>query len=280
MAVMENVIGNVTPTMESKLSSLENKGYCFFDLSDRACLREISNLVEQCLPRPILQFHESNLTIDAQVELVLQITNRIASSDLVTKLLFHERAFFMSLLGPDIDVQSKPHLRLSRPSTASDLIGWHRDSFYGNSPLEMNVWFPLAELQGDAGLMLVSGSHVVPSENIRDVEETDDFKKTITKGSSANKIGFQYSPKTDDSIVGMKSEGVHLLQPKFGEAILFFGCMIHKAQNVSPVSRASIDVRVKHALAATETKAHYYKPLCRGLISTCADAFLGHQQRL
>ncbi len=276
---VESATENSASGMISKIASLEKLGYCLFDFSDLACLKELISLVEQALPRPIPQFHESNLSIDAQVELILEITNRVAESNLVTKLLFKERAFFTSLLGPDIDVQAKPHLRLSRPNANSEMIGWHRDSFYGNSPLEMNIWFPLAELKPGSGLALVSGSHVVPSVNIRTIEETDDFKKTITRGSSANKIGFQYSPKTDDSIAGLNHQTVHLVQPKLGQAIFFFGCMIHKAQNTSSVSRASIDARIKHPFTPTETKNEYYKPLCRGLIAECAKAFEGPQSR-
>lgn len=277
MESFQEITGSELSAKESReiqiARNLGEQGFSFFDFTDAKALQEIVDLVELRSPTPLSSFHESTLTLDEQMSLIKSLTDEIEKSQLVNKLLQGERNLFSYLLGADVDIQSRPHLRISRPKAESELIGWHRDSFYGNSPLEMNIWFPLMPLREGAGLALVPGSHREGSTNVRFVEEQDSFKKNVTKGSVANTIGFVYAPKTDDSIANLDPKNVRVLRPQFGKGIIFFGCMIHRGQNLSSRARASVDTRVKHALTATQTKDGYYMPLYRGVISDCSQEF-------
>lgn len=255
-------------------NSLKSLGYTLFDFSDLSAFREVVALVSRDAGQPLETIRDSSLSFDEHTRFIKSLTDSLESSRCVNRLLEREKAFISKLLGPDVDIQTRPHLRISRPKMESEAIGFHRDIFYGNSPFEMNIWFPLLPLNDGAGLELVAGSHVEPSRNERVIAETDEFKKTVTKGSVANSIGFVYAPKVDDSIANLDPQRIHLIRPRVGQAVLFFGCMIHRGRNQSDTVRISIDTRVKHASTNTSTKTGYYMPLFRGPISECVQRFV------
>ncbi|OGR84389.1 MAG: hypothetical protein A2901_08215 [Elusimicrobia bacterium RIFCSPLOWO2_01_FULL_54_10] len=215
----------------------------------------------------------AGLMQDEHTLLVKKINDKIMESRLVRDLIRENSGTFERFLGPAIDIQAAPHLRLSRPRLESDLVGWHRDSFYGNKPWEVNVWFPVFKLLPGAGLRILPGSQREPSRNVRDATDSDPFRAGVKKGSLAHQIGHVYSPKIDDTLAAMKIEDTDLIAPKVGQAIFFFGSCAHKAQNHSSGVRVSIDLRMKNAYAASGTRTGYYEPLCRGPVELCTESF-------
>lgn len=259
---------------KQNLLELEKDGFTVLSFSKLASIFEMQAIVRDILNCEPTELHRQKSSQDDHIELIETVTNKIASSDLVSKLVKANVDHFIRILGPDIDIQAVPHVRISRPDNESDLIDWHRDTFYGNMPWEMNLWFPLFPLHSGAGLRILTESHLKPSTNIREIKDIDPFRSAVTKGSPANKIGYLYSPKIDDTISNMKLDQIKLLSPRVGEAILFFGCMVHKAENASNYTRISIDLRIRNAHTKTNTKADYYKPLSRGVIDKCTSQFL------
>lgn len=259
---------------EEMVLSLERNGFIVLPLLNKKPLLKLQKVVRSFFDCEPDEWHNKNVNQDDHISLVKEITDKISESGLTAELIRSNVDTFIQLLGPDIDIQIVPHLRISRPQKESDLINWHRDTFYGNLPWEMNLWFPLFPLHSGAGLRILAGSHLKPSMNIREVKDTDPFRSTVIKGSLANQIGYLYSPKTDDTIANMKLSQAKLISPQVGAAILFFGYMVHKAENTSTHTRISIDLRIRNAHTKTNTKEGYYKPLSRGLIDRCVSQFL------
>ena len=74
---------------------------------------------------------------------------------------------------------------------------------------------------------------------------------------------------------GIRIEDTVLVSPKIGQGILFFGCLLHRAQNFSNKTRISLDVRLCNSYAPRCEKPGYYEPLYRGLIHRCVRNFQG-----
>ena len=71
----------------------------------------------------------------------LELLQFIHESQIYLEVLTENLAVFESLLGPDLDAQVEPHLRIARPGKYQDNIGFHSDIDYGNTSYEMNCVF-------------------------------------------------------------------------------------------------------------------------------------------
>ena len=220
-------------------------------------------------------WHLKKATEKEHFALVRSVTEAIQESGLVARLLRNNFDKFTHLLGPDIDMQTAPHVRISRPGQSSDFVAWHRDTFYGNSPWEMNVWFPIFELKKGAGLMIVAGSHRMPSREIETVDQDYGLEQAVKKGSVINRLGYPHTPKRDRVIATLKPSQVAVVRPRVGQAVIFFGCSAHKAANESSSTRVTVDLRVKNTHAPTNTKPGYYVPLHRGVLAETVAKFEG-----
>lgn len=242
---------------------------------NRTWLDEIQKAVRAHFSDDPTLWHENTAVSQLDhLHLAKKINVAIAQGDFVKKLLADNLAPFREIVGPNLDIQATPHLRISRPEKEEDLVDWHRDSFYGNAPWEMNLWFPLFALEEGAALLFVEGSHLTPSRNIRVAKDANEFRSSVTAGSVAHDMGYVYLPKTDDTIVNMNPAQVRCLSPDVGSGVFFFGCGIHRAQNLSKHTRVTLDVRIRDAHTPTTTKPGYYQPLCRSVVSRCANEFL------
>lgn len=256
------------------LNSLSKNGYTIVKFENPNWLFKIQEHVKKSFHHNPTEWHKQDITLDSHIEKVKHVGDQIAQQDYCTKLMQENLTPYLTFLGPDIDIQAAPHFRVSRPELESDLVDWHRDTFYGNTPWEVNLWFPVFPLGEGSGLKLLPGSHVLPSRNVREIQDADEFRSQVKKGSTANQIGYVYLPKTDDTISSLKHSQVIMLSPQVGEAVFFFGCMVHRAQNLSKLTRVSIDLRLRSHFAPTQTRPGYYKTLSKGIVETCVQEFL------
>ncbi len=259
------------------MAGLLKHGFVIIDLNQPAIISEIQHLVKKNLD--LQKFSDRTLDFDTYAMTVKSAVDEIAKSELVKKLLETKKELITSLCGPDVDYQGYPHLRISRPDAKTDTSGWHRDTFYGNSPYEVNWWFPVFDLPQGSGLRFLPGSHRMPAKNVRPAVVPEDVaqQRKVERGSVANQIGFLYAPQTEDLIVEMKPDEDTLLAPKVGQAIVFFASTLHAGATGTNTNspRVSIDIRVRNCYAPTNTKPGFYVPLFRGLVSECANQFLG-----
>ena len=255
------------------LDSFTKNGFVVQEFKNKNRLFEAQQLVHSQFPCDPLKWHQQNVSPEEHVIRVKKTLDALLASNLVPGVIQENKDEFISVLGPDMDVQASPHVRITRPEVEGDAVDWHRDSFYGSTVWELNVWFPLFPLGKGAGIRILPGSHAMPSCNVRDGQDPNAFRKTVAKGSVAHQIGFVYAPKTDDTLANMNPTDTVLLSPDFGSFVMFFGCAIHKGQNQSSLTRVSVDVRIKNSFTPTNTRAGYYQCLSRSVLANVAQQF-------
>lgn len=244
------------------MENLVLNGYQIVNFDCLEQIFEIQNIIKETLGCDPTDFHTNDIERDDYLILVNEAKNKIVKKQLIKQILLKKIDYLRNILGPDIDMQADIHLRVSRPNKDTDLVGWHRDTFYGNSYWEINLWFPIFPLEKETGLLLIDKSHFLPSKNIRVIGGTEASSQSI-KGSLANKLGYAYLTKTDDVIAARNENDTKLITPQLGQCVVFLGYMAHRAQNKSHKTRVSTDLRLKSMLAPTQTRPGYFQPLTR-----------------
>jgi glycosyltransferase involved in cell wall biosynthesis len=181
-------------------------------------------------------------------------------------------AFFRAFIGPDLHIQSKPYLRIVRPGHGGDNIGYHRDTFYGQSPYEVTVFCALTDLDARGALRFVPGSHVLPDSNFGIVPAG---KAPWGKGSQKHLLGFPYAPKkiTADIDADLRPVPTHV-----GQAIVFSPSLIHgQVMNDMESTRVSVDLRLIESFAPIKFRLDLsqrgYVPLHESAITNVARRY-------
>lgn len=159
------------------------------------------------------------------------------------KCIAEHLEYFRRLIGSDMHIQSDPYLRISRPGVATDNIGFHRDTWYGDTPYEVSCWIPLTDTDMGNCLQVSPKSHVWaekahPTERIA--------RPDVEKGSPKHGLGFIYDPpKKLVSSVPMTP-----VPMKVGQMLVFPLSLLHGQQvNTSAYTRFSVDCRLANSLA-------------------------------
>jgi ectoine hydroxylase-related dioxygenase (phytanoyl-CoA dioxygenase family) len=178
---------------------------------------------------------------------------------------------FIEVLGPDIDVQRSPYLRLARPGRPADNVGFHRDTVYGGSSYEVSVFIPFVDVGAGATLQVEPGSHGKSDAEIP-FRRTED--PSVVKGSARHQLGYPYAPQVLDAGYRAALQPVPLM---CGEVLLFTLALLHgSVVNASETTRWSSDVRLKNAFApvGARASAEIYMPMCRSAVTQAAEAYL------
>lgn len=140
-------------------------------------------------------------------------------------------------------IQTNLYLRATRPTAdkETESIGWHRETFYGSNMEKcVNIWTPILGVNKKNTLRFIPNSQNIPESEIL-VSQIND--EVTIKGSTGNKIGFQYSPKIIVGGVDL-NKATALNVPNFNSA-LFPGLLVHgSAQNFSQNIRFSVDFQI------------------------------------
>ncbi|OGT36783.1 MAG: hypothetical protein A3F12_00680 [Gammaproteobacteria bacterium RIFCSPHIGHO2_12_FULL_38_14] len=257
--------------MDDNFKKLFENGYLIVNFKNTKYLNLIQTAIQSIFCFDPTLMHQKNIDDDQYLKFVKQAKDSLVEKDYVKNLLLDNIHVFSALFGPDIDFQYNIHLRISRPNHEGDFVNWHRDTFNGNTYWEVNFWFPVFPLEKNSGLAIIESSHSAVPKNIRFIEDRNDFRKKVTKGSIANELGYIYAPKVDDTIANLDTTKIKLLTPEIGQVVVFFGHAIHRAFNDSQKTRISIDTRLKSVHSPTNTKLGYYRPLSRGCVSLYAE---------
>ena len=218
-------------------------------------VREARQKLQGILGGAIETYHERVPNEDLErhakaLEVVKDIPKRIIKADL---------PYFQWLVGIDLHLQARPFLRIARPGIATDNIGLHRDTWYGDTPYEISVWIPLTETNEGSALRVAPGSHVW-SEKEYPVERFE--RPDVEKGSAKHALGFIYNPPKRL----VKEPKTIPLPVKPGQMIVFSLALLHGQKvNTSVLTRVSMDCRLANSLApialARSRDANYYERL-------------------
>ena len=95
------------------------------------------------------------------------------------------------LFGLDLDIQSYPTLRISRPNIRDDNLQMHRDIEYGASIYEHSLWTPLHDVKPGGGMKLLPESVYGGYDGYEFIDQTSKFEK----GSKKINLGFSTHSK-------------------------------------------------------------------------------------
>lgn len=210
-------------------------------------------------------------------DIQVQLTQFFRAEQFSHKIITAQLELFKALLGPDLNIQSQPYLRITRPRKPQDNIGYHRDTFYGCSPFEISVLVPYANVPAEGSLAVLSGSHTRPESDFptQQVQNPE-----VEKGSARHQIGFLYAPKLIDPAYTTNMRPIPL---KLGEALVFSLATVHgSVENRGQTSRWSSDIRLVNALApvSPSLKPGYYQKLCRSAVTEIAEAYSQSQSAI
>ena len=90
-------------------------------------------------------------------ELRMKIFDEINAGDhefikLISKDIFDD---LVSILGPDISVQKKLNFSIHMPGDSSSVLDIHSDTWSGESPFQLNLWFPLTSAEETNSMFLL-----------------------------------------------------------------------------------------------------------------------------
>lgn len=203
-------------------------------------------------------------------DLQIQLTHFFRTQRFGPQIIAAQLNFFQALLGRDLNVQSNPYLRITRPHKPQDNIGYHRDTFYGGSPFELSVLIPYVDVPAASALSVLPGSHLRPESDFptQQVQSTE-----VTKGSPKHQLGFLYAPKLIDPACLQPMKPIPL---KLGDLLVFSLATVHGSkENQGHSCRWSSDVRVVNALAPIDLSMRptYYEPLSRSVVTEAAETY-------
>jgi hypothetical protein len=215
-------------------------------------------------------YHRLELDEDRHTEIQFQLTTMYRQRDFARKIAEPNLSLLTALAGGDLDIQTQPFLRITRPGRPQDNVGYHRDTFYGDSPWALNISVPFVTVPAEAALCMLSGSHVWQEADVPFVQEQS---ADVSKGSVRHQLGFVYAPKLIDPEVTARVEPVAL---ELGHAVVFSGAIVHgTAANNAATCRWTSDVRFINALAPYNENQRdgYYAPLCRTAMTRVARTY-------
>jgi len=217
-------------------------------------------------------YHETAENDADHTEMQLQLAKYFREQRFGPSIVEGQLSFFQQFIGPDLQVQQEPYLRITRPQKPNDNIDFHRDTFYGSSAFELSVWVPFVDLPIESTLSVISGSNVRPDSDFPTTTEVNP-NPAIVKGSDIHKLGFPYATK---KIVSARLSGLKPVPVRLGEAIIFTVATIHGSSiNSGDRTRWSTDVRVSNIMAPIDLSGlpDYYEPLCVSVVTERALAY-------
>ena len=136
-----------------------------FDLSNenKVRLKEINSLflshAQHYAPNlDALENLHAFISEDELTELQFTLNKLLHENQLLFPIFINEEFIINNLFGVDVDIQSYPHLRISRPNVKEDNVGFHRDIEYGASIHEFSLWVPLHNIPQGSGMSIYPDS--------------------------------------------------------------------------------------------------------------------------
>jgi sporadic carbohydrate cluster 2OG-Fe(II) oxygenase len=254
-------------------------GWCVIPLRDSSRVQIAAQQMTQHLQKllktsdvTLTNYHQFVENDGRHTEIQAEMTAWYRAQKFGQSIIQANLEIFKELVGNDLNVQSQPYLRITRPAKPQDNIGYHRDTFYGGSPYEVSVLIPFVQIPAESSVRVISGSHRQP-ESKYPTDQT--FSEDVAKGSTKHQLGFLYAPKVIRASALLDSDLVAVpLNP--GQALMFSLSTVHgSTENRGATTRWSSDIRVMNALAPVDLSLRptYYEPLCRCAVTREAGKY-------
>ena len=240
------------------MARLETTGYLLKLLDNSECVFDIRENLEILLKKKVSAeatletYHEFILDDDENTKIHYELTQLFWSEQWHLEIFKKNKDFFHGLVGSDLDIQAKPHLRLARPVKPQDNIGFHRDTDYGASAYELSCLISLTNVNQLEAIKLIPGSHSLSEINVTAIKNKDS-----EKGSINHQLGVPYFLKTlaDESL----KEKLIPIPMKIGEILCFSLAVVHGQEiNSGSDTRWSFDARIKNSFIKSGSRSDYY----------------------
>lgn len=186
----------------SKISSFKKKGYIYVsNKSIQKDLKKIQKIVKEIYNEK--DEYYTHLSYDEFYALNLKTLERIKQKINVKSLQKKALDTVKDNLGlnDSFKVSSFISLMITRPSKnkatldEAEFVGLHRENFYGDPKYmnyQINLWFPIFDVNRLQNFKFIEGSHSIPDEKIKFVKKPNSYVKRY---SNAHKCGINYAPK-------------------------------------------------------------------------------------
>lgn len=121
----------------------------------------------------------------------------------------------------DIMVQYMPYLRLARPGKPEVNIDYLKNKQYGQTPYELAVNVPFADVDEDAALRVISGSHRQP-EDVHSARQGTEYN--VAKGSPAPISGNPDASRRVSALEGVRTVPLAM---RVGQAALVSPALVY-----------------------------------------------------
>ncbi|WP_448249248.1 hypothetical protein [Thalassotalea agariperforans] len=253
----------------------QDEGYFIHEFKQLSALDEIQKLCTSLCRETfktefteLAKYHELVISAEQHDKFQFLVYQKINELKLHQQFVSDNIDFFISIIGPDIDLQTNTYLRISRPGQELDNIGMHRDTDYGNSAFEISISLPLITQTQGCGLNIVPKSHLLTEHIVEQVNRED-----VEKGTNKNEMGFLYAPK---HLKNLQDEQLKNISLPFGSGLGFSLGLIHGQKvNTSNMTRWSIDFRFKNSFhpMTKNLKKGYYTNFNRGSVTALAEVY-------
>jgi ectoine hydroxylase-related dioxygenase (phytanoyl-CoA dioxygenase family) len=249
---------------EQFVHAIETEGYVVADLPDATPVRYVREALRQEL-RNILSnrtveletYHELDLSDEDHLQVHARIAAFARKNQVSKLILLAQLPFFKQIFGPDVAMTCRDNVRIARPGKEIDVFGLHRDSDYGNTAYEVNLFIPFVRLDDKSGLSVVPRSHSLDQDadfRIKKVKHP-----TITEGSPRHQLGFMHTANVIDNLseIMVRVGCDKPLTPPLavGQTLAFAPHLIHGQDvNAGNVTRWSLDFEICNALAPINWK--------------------------
>ena len=249
-------------TTTNLLSLLSDQGWAVFPLVDAGpvdtardsilmLLRELTGWSAITLET----YHEYLDDDDTHFAVQKDIAAHARKHGFAKEILLGQLELFQAVLGPDICMTTTNNWRIARPNKTQDNIGFHRDIEVGHTAFELNLWFPLVDVDEASAMKVMSGSHQMSRERFP-------FNKVdhpaITRGSDMNKLGFMYATQIYDPWFKPQMMPVPMT---VGQGLMFLTPVMHGQEvNLGSVTRWATDFVIANSLAPIDWVHHGEEP--------------------
>ena len=260
-------------------STLAVQGWAAIDLPDPSAIFEARDLLlahlRKTLPALVTldDYHLHVTNEDQHVETLHDLATFYWESALSRPIITRNLDLFRRLIGPDLHLQPFPYLRAVRPGVMKDAAPLHRDTYYGASPFEVSVVVPFTNMEADAAVRVISGSHLAPDSAFPFIQTVS---TDVQARSPKHELGYPYAPRLLDPVLMDAAEPVPL---RVGQAMLFPLQIVHGGGiNTGRRTRFSTDIRLANSLAPVQwsrsVRKDYFVPLCTSAVTRSAQAYL------
>lgn len=237
------------------------EGYLLRSLENIEPVHDVRSIFEKYLKKIVSleitleTYHKFVLDDEAHTKIHYELSQLFWAGQWHLEIFKKNKTIFDEIVGPDLDVQAKPHFRLARPQKSQDNIGFHRDIEYGATAYEVSCLFSLTKLNTLGSIQLVPGSH-----SLEDVKVSGVKNDEVEKGSIKHQLGVPYFFQTlDDESLRSKLVPIPM---DIGEVLCFSLAVIHGQEvNRASGTRWSIDTRIKNSFVKSGSRNDYYANL-------------------